>query len=114
MVINVALLLGLAAGVVMNRRPLLPKVDDPEVAFGLLESSVKRAFPDLKDSFTWREAVGRARRAGAAVDWSKIMSELEEYEAYKYGGKEKPAVGVAEVVRLALALRIGGGKIARP
>ncbi len=99
----------LMLGIVVSRRMLLPRVDDPDVAFGLLEKSVIRAYPDLKDGFTWREALARIRGADARIDWPNVMATLADYEAYKYGNGNKPAGSFSEIVRLASKIRMKSG-----
>ena len=96
----------LMLGIVASRRVSLPRVDDPNVAFGLLEKSVMRAYPDLKDGFTWREALARIKGIDARIDWPNVMATLAEYEAYKYGNGDRPAGSLSEVVRLALKIRM--------
>lgn len=106
--VDVAVFVALGAGLVARRRISVPRIEDPIRAFALLEESVKTSFPELGEGFTWREAVSRAIKARIEADWSEIVSELEKYEAYKYGGAGPPAGSMTGVVNLAAILRARG------
>lgn len=109
LILDSAILVSLVGGVIASRRISLPKVVDPDVAFGLLESSVKRACPDLKDGFTWREALARVRGIDGSIDWLAVTMTLTQYEAYKYGKAVKPSGSFSDIVKLASRIRMVGG-----
>ena len=61
--LNAAAYFSLAAGLVQWRRQRLTLPVGSVAAFQLLERSLERAFPDIKEGFTWREAISRTRNA---------------------------------------------------
>ena len=87
------------------RRIRPPAVRDMQGAFLDLDHSITRFVPDLPTGFTWGEAMERLKTAGVNVDWPKMDSSLERYEAYRYGGKELPQGGEEEVIRLSMKIR---------
>ena len=93
------------AGFLGARRISLPKVQSASIAFSMLETSLKKAFPDLSEGFTWREGVERAMKAEFDVDWRQVEFEVDQYEGYRYGGSELPTRERYEVVRLAAFLK---------
>ena len=83
---------------------------DPAKAFRLLEKSLKKAFPELPEGFTWREALERLEAAGLRVDWSEVSRALRQYEGWRYGEMVKPEEVNPEVVKLAKELSKRGRK----
>ncbi len=75
-------------------------------AFHELETSLRRAFPDLYEGFTWGEAISRAKTVGASkIDWSELDRELRKYEAHRFGGQQIAKFNVREILKLAAYLR---------
>lgn len=74
-------------------------------AFALLESEIRRCLPGIPSGFTWEEAVGEARKLRVDVDWPGVDREVQRYEGFRYGGKEEPAEGYEEIMKLAKELR---------
>jgi hypothetical protein len=95
----------LAIGLVQWRRQRLPPPADSVAAFGLLEVNLKRAYPDISEGFTWREAISRARNLKADIEWDNIEKDVEVYEAYRYGDGPAPPPPGNEFLRLLKALR---------
>jgi hypothetical protein len=93
------------AGALQLRKQRQTKPVDSLAAFQLFEVSLRRAFPDLKEGFTWREAVSRTRGLTTDLDWVKIGGDLDLYEAYRYGGDPLPPMPGIEFFRLLKALR---------
>jgi len=73
-------------------------------AFAYLETELRRKLPTLSRGFTWKEAVGEARKLGVTADWSEVGNEVDAYEAYRYGGEREP-VEFKGVLALAKGLR---------
>ena len=95
----------LAIGLIQWRGQRLPPPADSAAAFRLLETNLKRAFPDIKEGFTWREAISRARNLSADLEWDKIEQDVNVYEAYRYGDGPAPPAPGNEFLRLVKALR---------
>jgi hypothetical protein len=95
----------LAIGLIQWRRQALPLPADSVTAFGLLETNLRRAFPDINEGFTWREAISRARNLKADIEWDKIEQDLKVYEAYRYGDGPVPPSPGNEFLRLLKTLR---------
>ena len=85
-------------------RQRAPRPADSAGAFRLLETALKRSFPDMPQGFTIREGLVRARGAGLALRWEAIDQTLAEYEAYRYGGAPIPGRPPPELVRLVKVL----------
>jgi hypothetical protein len=99
--LDVLIYLSLILGVFKSRRrAATPRVDDPALAFALLERSLQRAFPDLPPGFTLREALSLAERLRLKVDWGRVQLALERYEAFRYGGATLPEKVQEEVLKL--------------
>lgn len=94
-------------GVVLWRRIATPVIDDTPTAFGLLEKALRQT-PGLSPGFTWEEAIASTRSSGFDVDWTKVMRSLDGYEAYRYGGGERPSSDNREVIRLTILLKRRG------
>ncbi len=73
-------------------------------AFLLFERELRRAIPSLPEGFTWREAVGEAKKLGVAADWPEVGMEVDAFEAYRYGGRQEPTA-FGGVLALARELR---------
>ena len=95
----------LAVGLVQWRRQRITLPVDSVAAFRQLETSLKRAFPDIDEGFTWREAMGRARTLKKDLEWDKIQGDVDAYEAYRYGGGPVPPAPGNEFLGLLKALR---------
>jgi hypothetical protein len=103
--LNVLVYASLVVGLVQWRRQRVLLPSDALEAYQLLEASLKRAFPDITEGFTWREAVSRARNAKPDLDWGKIERDVDVYEAYRYGGAPAPPAPGSEFITLLRALR---------
>lgn len=103
--LNVLVYASLAVGLVQWRKQRVLLPSDAVQAFQLLETNLKRAFPDITEGFTWREAVSRARNAKPDLEWDKIEQDVNVYEAYRYGGAAAPPVPGNEFTTLLRALR---------
>src|SRR3989454_12447205 len=89
--VDILIYLSLILGVFeARRRAATPRVEDPVLAFALLEKSLLKAFPDLPAGFTLREALSLAERLRLKVDWGRVQLALERYEAFRYGGVAPP------------------------
>lgn len=95
----------LAIGLVQWRRQRVPLPADSVAAFRLLEANLKRAFPDISEGFTWREAISRARNVEGDIEWDKIEKDVKVYEAYRYGDGPIPPTPGNEFLRLLKTLR---------
>ncbi|TLY15048.1 MAG: hypothetical protein E6K86_07045 [Thaumarchaeota archaeon] len=106
--LDILIYLSLILGVFKARsREATPRVEDPVLAFALLEKSLQKAFPDLPEGFTLREALSLAERLRLKVDWGRVQLALERYEAFRYGGATLPEKVQDEVLRLAAILPRG-------
>ena len=106
--LDILVYLSLILGVFeMRRREAKQRVEDPLLAFALLEKSLQKAFPDLPAGFTLREALSFAERLRLKVDWGRVQLALERYEAFRYGGATLPEQVQEEVLRLAAILPRG-------
>lgn len=105
--VNGLLYSALLVGVVLKRRIPTPVIDDTPTAFGLLEKALRQT-PGLRPGFTWEEAIARTRSSGFDVDWTRVMRSLDGYEAYRYGGGERPKGDNREVIRLTILLKRRG------
>lgn len=103
--VNVVAYASLAGAVIQWNRQKVPKPVDGVGAFHLLDSALRRSFPDLPMGFTLREGVSRAKVAGLSVGWESIDQKLAEYEAFRFGGGSAPSLPLPEVMRLVKALR---------
>ncbi len=101
--LNVIIYAVAVAGLVRARQMAF-RPSDSARSFMLLERSLKRAFPDLPDGFTWREAMHRVEELDLNVDWAEVEKALKQYEGWRYGEMVKPEDVNAEVVRLAREL----------
>src|SRR2546428_2871670 len=107
--LNIIVYLSLILGVFeMRRRAAKPRVEDPLLAFALLEKSLQKAFPDLPAGFTLREALSFAERLRLKVDWGRVQLALERYEAFRYGGGAPPGQGDEGGVGVAAIIPRGG------
>ena len=99
-----------AVGGYLRARQLAFRPKDPAKSFVLLENSLKKAFPDLPQGFTWREALEQLESTNLKVDWTEVTGALRQYEGWRYGEMVKPGEVDPEVVRLAKELSKGGRK----
>jgi hypothetical protein len=104
LVLNAAAYASVAAGAVQLRRQRPPKAVDGADAFRLLEVALKRSFPDLPMGFTLREGLARARLSGLDLGWDEIERKVTEYEAFRYGEAQAPALPQTGVMSLVDAL----------
>jgi len=106
--LDVVIYLSLIIGVFLTwRRAGKPRIEDPVLAFALLEKSLQNAFPDLPAAFTLRDALSLDERLRLKVDWGRVQLALERYEAFRYGGATLPEKVQEEVLRLAAILPRG-------
>src|SRR5579872_3021102 len=81
----------------------MPKVRSAGEAFAFLEGSFKARFPEVRDGFTWSEAISKAKKTNSSsiVDWKKVEAAVNEYEAYRYGQRNEPSnVETEEILKL--------------
>ena len=100
-VLYALLILGL-----FKRRSSRPVVSNVVEAFALLEKALE-SLPDLREGFTWREAMSRVEGISPEVNWESLQIVLKGYEAFRYGGFELAYTDPGEVLRLASALGKG-------
>jgi hypothetical protein len=104
--LNVAVYGALGAGVfAWLRQPRLPNPRSSEEAFAMLEKSLRHAFPDLKDGFTWREALSRLKDLKPDLGWESIDVDRKAYEEYKYGRGPPPGKVGVEFLKLVRFLK---------
>jgi hypothetical protein len=104
--LNVIAYIALAAGLLTWRRQrILPKPSNTEEAFGMLEKSLRHAFPDLRDGFTWREELSRAKRLKPDLGWDSIEKDVSAYEMYRYGQNPPPKEVGVEFLKLVRFLK---------
>ncbi len=104
--LDVFIYASLIVGTLRKRRSPTPKLKDLGQAFALLDESLWKAFPDLPQGLTLREALARAEGLNLKVDWGRIQLALQKYEAFRFGGGELPE-NSEEVLKLAAGLRKG-------
>jgi len=100
---DVALYAALGYQVFRSRKDLY-RVEGAKQAFSVLEKELRRKVTTLPLGFTWKEAVGEARKLGVPADWPEVGREVEAYEAFRYGGGREP-VEFSGVLTLARELR---------
>ncbi len=103
-VLAIALYVSLVVGYIMSRRIPVFHASNLREAFEFLEIRLKRAFPDLRDGFTWSEAMARIRPIYGDVDWIVIEGVLKQYQAYRYGSIDPGIVQTDAIVKLAVML----------
>ena len=103
--LNLAAYSSLGVGLLQLSRQRGAHGKDPNELFPLLAVTLRRAFPDLPASFTWREGMSRARAAGLQLRWDEIDATMTAYESYRYGGGPAPGPFQPETTRLLDALR---------
>jgi len=103
--IDIAVFVLLGAAAVAMRRIRPPAVQDLQEAFQDLDRSITKFVPDVPAGYTWGEAMERLKASGVKADWPKMESNLASYEAFRYGGREMPAGGEDEVVKLSMKIR---------
>lgn len=102
--IDIALFAALILGysTIRKRKPL--RITDLRQAFDFLEKRLQQAFPDMREGFTWIEAMSRVKTLCNREDWKEVDEVLQKYQAYRYGGVEPGEVQVDSVVKLAMTL----------
>jgi hypothetical protein len=104
---DIVVLASAGAGFLLMRRIKPASTLDVREAFDVLDRTIRRYVPELSDGFTWGEAFERLKESGIRSDWKTMQERLNEYEAFRYGGKEAPREGQGEIVSLAVKLRRG-------
>ena len=107
---NVVLYAALIVGYVVRRKQRILQITNLNEAFELLEKRLKRAFPDLRDGFTWNEVMGRVKPLYRKVGWVEVDQVLKKYQAFRYGGDDPGDVRVDSIVKLAMTLPRGASK----
>lgn len=97
-ILNLVAYGSLAAGLVQRQSP--KQIEELGV-FPLLESTFRRAFPDLPSGFTWREGIALAKGLGFELHWNEVDEAIASYEAYRYGGSPMSDPSPPELIRLA-------------
>src|SRR2546426_11495478 len=88
--LDILVYLSLILGVFeMRRRAAKPRVEDPLLAFGLLEKAVEKASPDLPPGFTLREALSFAQRLRLEVGWGRVHLTQGRNRASRHGGRAR-------------------------
>lgn len=102
---DVSLLAIAGAGyfLLLGLRP--PSAPDVPSAYGVLEASIGKYAPGIPVGYTWGEAFGWLKERGVKADWGNLDRRLEEYEAYRYGGKGAPGEGKDDVLGLSVKVR---------
>ncbi len=108
--LNIALYAMIVAGYIMSRRIRIFRVTNLREAFEFLEKRLRRAFPDLREGFTWNEAMAKIKPIHGNVDWIVVERVLQKYEAYRYGGVDPGNVRIDSIVKLAMMLPRGERK----
>ncbi len=104
-IVDGALVALMAMGFLALRSVRPPVVRDVRDAFQVLDRTLGRFVPDLPAGFTWGEALERLKGYGIKVDWPKLESSIEEYEAFRYGGRPMPGGVGDDVVQLSTQIR---------
>ncbi len=91
-----------------------PEVSNTVEAFQLLESALKKRFPELPEGFTWGDAMSRLNQLNLDIDWNRLEIALNDYESYRYGGSQPRHTDPREVLRLASLLGKGAKFVSRP
>ena len=102
--LNAAIYSSLVAALVFRHRAPVGANLDSVALFRLLESSLRRKFPDLPAGFTWREGISKAQSLQLSLDWGAIDAAVERYEAFRYGGAAREPAP-AEMLKLVRSLR---------
>ena len=104
---DVVVLAAAGSGLVALRRLRPVAAPDMQSAFQILERYIGRYAVGVPLGYTWREAFEWLKGEGVGVDWAGAKARLEEYEAFRYGGRSLPSGGQDEVISLAQRLRRG-------
>ncbi|MGI0078512.1 MAG: hypothetical protein ACRECH_02710 [Nitrososphaerales archaeon] len=107
---NVALYLALIVGYVARRKQHILRITNLREAFNFLEKRLKLAFPNLREGFTWNEAMMKVRPLYRKADWVELDDVLRKYQAYRYAGEDPGDVRIDSIVKLAMALPRGHKK----
>ncbi len=83
----------------------MPEVQNAIEAFAYLEKSFKKTFPEVREGFTWSEAISRAKQLPLDINWEKVEKELVAYESYRYGGNDRQKFDTYEILKLGIFLR---------
>ena len=85
----------------LRRKPNVPQVG---AVFAKLGTTLAKRFEDLPLGFTLREGLARARLSARGIDWALLQSELDSYEAFRFGAGPRPTNPNNETLRLIRAL----------
>jgi hypothetical protein len=104
--LNIIIYASLVFGLVVWRRGSAPVPTDTKALYKLLEATLGKAFPELPEGFTWREALRRAKkeRRELGMKWESIDKSIRNYEAYRYGNAPLPDEAHPELLELIRAL----------
>ncbi len=97
-------LYGAAVGGFLRARRAAFRAADSERAFFILEGALRKAFPDLPEGFTWREALHKVESLEIEVNWTEVGRALKQYEDWRYGEDVKKEEVNPEVMHLAREL----------
>jgi hypothetical protein len=94
-----------AIGYIRDKKKRLSNLESPERAFKILETVLKKKFPELPAGFTWTEAIAKVKTLGVPMSDDEMDMLLENYEAYRYGGTYTPELDTRKVLKLAKSVR---------
>ena len=89
-----------------NRR--YPNDSTLEQAYGILDDAMAKSFPDMKEGYTWQEAIIRLKSAKpriTQIDWTDLENTTRRYESFRYGGVDYGDADASTVLRLAQTLQ---------
>jgi hypothetical protein len=100
--VNVILYGLMLLGYVRGRKGAGSPGTSPTEAFAFLESSFKSRFPNVREGFTWSEVISKAKSDNPSMDvnWRRIETAVDAYEAYRYGQTNKLDFDAEEIVKL--------------
>jgi hypothetical protein len=89
-----------------NRRS--PNNSTLEQAYGILDDALAKSFPDMKEGYTWKEAIIKLKSAKpriTQIDWTDLENTTRRYESFRYGGVDYGDADASTVLRLAQTLQ---------
>lgn len=105
---NIAAYALIVVALFLRKENTFPQYVTPEEAFAVLEKTLKRSYPSLKDGYTWQELLEKLKSARleiGPIDWVDFDQVLRAYEAFRYGGVSYGKVDASTVLRVAQRLQ---------